>query len=189
MNQKPVARSAIACDRCYSAAASRSAFGGCAEAAVATGGASLSSSAEGSRTLKREPSPSRLSTAVTGSRAFAGDDEGGCRFLAVGEGCDECIDLLLIRTLAPGVDARTCRVADPEHDLLGSRRVMDQHRGRIEGIEIPIKRFCLTTLKIADNQVEIVETSECRTLISAANPKFALQLPRVRLRTSGSKRH
>src|SRR4029453_18274500 len=57
--------------------------------------------------------------------------------LAVGEGCDECIDLLLIRTLAPGVDARTCGVADPQHNLLWSRRVMDQHRGRIEGIEIP----------------------------------------------------
>src|SRR5262249_42309582 len=57
--------------------------------------------------------------------------------LAVGEGCDECIDLLLIRTLAPGVDARTCGVADPQHNLLRSLRVMDQHRGRIEGIEIP----------------------------------------------------
>jgi len=39
--------------------------------------------------------------------------------LAVGEGCDERIDLLLIRTLAPGVDARTCGVADPQHNLVG----------------------------------------------------------------------
>src|ERR1051326_5158825 len=57
--------------------------------------------------------------------------------LALGERCDEGIDLLLIRTLAPCVDARTCGVTDPQHDLLRSRRVMDQHRGRIEGIEIP----------------------------------------------------
>src|SRR5262245_66510130 len=56
--------------------------------------------------------------------------------LAVCEGCDECIDLLLIRTLASGVNARTCGVADPQHYLVWSRRVMDQHRGRIEGIEI-----------------------------------------------------
>src|SRR5215471_8276569 len=57
--------------------------------------------------------------------------------LAVGEGCDESIDLPLIRTLAPGVDARTCGVANPQHNLLWSRRVMDQHRCRIKGIEIP----------------------------------------------------
>src|SRR5215475_5954860 len=57
--------------------------------------------------------------------------------LAVCEGCDECIDLLLIRALASGVDARPCGVADPQHYLVWSRRVMDQHRGRIEGIEIP----------------------------------------------------
>src|SRR6202008_2994838 len=54
-----------------------------------------------------------------------------------GEGCDKCIDLLLIRTLASGVDARTRGVADPKHNFMWSRRVMDQHRGRIEGIEIP----------------------------------------------------
>jgi hypothetical protein len=35
------------------------------------------------------------------------------------------------------VDARTCGVADPQNYLVWSRRVMDQHRGRIEGIEIP----------------------------------------------------
>src|SRR5215475_16075626 len=56
---------------------------------------------------------------------------------AFGERCDECIDLLLIRTLAPGIDARTGCVADPQHNLMWPRRVMDQHRGRIEGIEIP----------------------------------------------------
>src|SRR5947209_14040753 len=57
--------------------------------------------------------------------------------LATGEGCNECIHFLLIWSLAPGVDARTCSVADPQHDLVWSRRIMDQHRGRIEGIEIP----------------------------------------------------
>ena len=57
--------------------------------------------------------------------------------LALGEGCDECIDLLLIWTLAPGVGARACCVADPQHDLVWWRRVMDQHRSRIECIEIP----------------------------------------------------
>src|SRR5262249_57907 len=41
------------------------------------------------------------------------------------------------RTLASGIDARTCGVADPQHYLVWSRRVMDQHRGRVEGIEIP----------------------------------------------------
>src|SRR5215470_17203112 len=59
------------------------------------------------------------------------------RSLAAGEGGDECIDLLLIRTLASGVEARTRGVADPQHNLVRSRRVMDQHRRRIEGIEIP----------------------------------------------------
>jgi hypothetical protein len=57
--------------------------------------------------------------------------------LALGEGIDECVDLLLIRTLASGVDARTCCVTDPQDNFVWSRRVMDQHRGRIEGIEIP----------------------------------------------------
>ena len=57
--------------------------------------------------------------------------------LPIIERCDEFIDLLLIRTFAPGVDARTGCVADPQHNLVWSRRVMDQHRCRIEGIEIP----------------------------------------------------
>ena len=53
------------------------------------------------------------------------------------EGCDEGIDLLLIRTLAAGVDARTGGVTDPQHDLVRPRRIVDQHRGRIKGIDIP----------------------------------------------------
>src|SRR6202171_3988880 len=57
--------------------------------------------------------------------------------LAAGEGCDECVDFLLIRTLAAGVDARTGGVTDPEYYLVRPRRVVDQHRGRIKGIEIP----------------------------------------------------
>src|ERR1700694_4623955 len=56
---------------------------------------------------------------------------------ALGEGCAQSIVRLLIRPLAPGVDARTCRITDPQHNFVWSRRVMDQHRGRIEGIEIP----------------------------------------------------
>src|SRR6516164_8790557 len=55
----------------------------------------------------------------------------------IGERSDECIDLILIWTLASGIAARTCGVADPKHNLVRSRRVMDQHRGRIKGIEIP----------------------------------------------------
>src|SRR5882724_6526213 len=57
--------------------------------------------------------------------------------LAADEGCDECVDFLLIRPLAAGVDARTGGVTDPQYNLVRSRRVVDQHRGRIEGIEIP----------------------------------------------------
>src|SRR6266566_284099 len=59
------------------------------------------------------------------------------RSLEAGRGLLQGVDLLLIWTLAACVDARTCRVADPQHDLVWSRRVVDQHRGRIEGIEIP----------------------------------------------------
>jgi hypothetical protein len=61
----------------------------------------------------------------------------GVALLAAGEGRDECVDLLLIRTLAAGVDARTSGVTDPQYDLVRPRRVVDQHRGRIKGIEIP----------------------------------------------------
>jgi hypothetical protein len=57
--------------------------------------------------------------------------------LAAGEGCDEYVDFLLIRSLAAGVDARTGGVTDPQHDLVRPRRIVDQHRGRIEGIDIP----------------------------------------------------
>src|SRR5689334_5607176 len=57
--------------------------------------------------------------------------------LRFGEGGDESVDLLLIRPLGSGVDARSRGVADPEHDLVRSRRVVDQHRRRIEGVEIP----------------------------------------------------
>src|SRR5258708_6618488 len=57
--------------------------------------------------------------------------------LAAGEGCDECVDFLLIRTLAAGVDTRTGGVTDPQYNLVRPRRVVDQHRGRIKGIEIP----------------------------------------------------
>src|SRR6516225_1485119 len=57
--------------------------------------------------------------------------------LTADEGCDECVDFLLIRTLAAGVDARAGGVTDPQYNLLGPRRVVDQHRGRIKGIEIP----------------------------------------------------
>ena len=57
--------------------------------------------------------------------------------LAAGEGCDECVDFLLIRTLAAGVDARTSGVPDPQYNLVRPRRVVDQHRDRIKGIEIP----------------------------------------------------
>jgi hypothetical protein len=54
-----------------------------------------------------------------------------------GKGCDECVDFLQIRTLAAGVDARTGGVTDPQYNLVRPRRVVDQHRGRIKGIEIP----------------------------------------------------
>jgi hypothetical protein len=57
--------------------------------------------------------------------------------LATGEGCDEGIDLLLVRTLAASVDARTGGVTDPQYNLVRSRRVVDQHQGRIKGIKIP----------------------------------------------------
>jgi hypothetical protein len=57
--------------------------------------------------------------------------------LAAGEGCDECIDFLLIRSLAAGIDARTGGVTDPQHNLVRPWRVVDQHRGRIKGVEIP----------------------------------------------------
>src|SRR5258705_10870280 len=57
--------------------------------------------------------------------------------LAAGEGCDECVDFLLIRTLAAGVDARTGGVTDPQYNLVRPRRIVHQHRGRIKGIEIP----------------------------------------------------
>src|SRR6202045_945283 len=57
--------------------------------------------------------------------------------LAADEGCDECVDFLLIRTLAAGVDARTGGVTDPQYNLVRPRRVVDQHRSRIKGIEIP----------------------------------------------------
>src|SRR4029079_9409882 len=56
---------------------------------------------------------------------------------AAGEGCDEGVDLLLIRTLATGVDARTGGVTDPQYNLVRPRRVVDQNRSRVEGIEIP----------------------------------------------------
>jgi hypothetical protein len=57
--------------------------------------------------------------------------------LAAGEGCNKCVDFLLIRSLAAGVDARTGGVTDPQYNLVWPRRIVDQHRGRIEGIEIP----------------------------------------------------
>jgi hypothetical protein len=57
--------------------------------------------------------------------------------LAAGEGCDECVDFLLIRPLAAGVDARAGGVTDPQYNLVRPRRIVDQHRGRIKGIEIP----------------------------------------------------
>jgi hypothetical protein len=57
--------------------------------------------------------------------------------LLAGEGRDERVHFLLIRTLAAGVDARTGGVTDPQYDLVRPRRVVDQHRGRIKGIEIP----------------------------------------------------
>ena len=57
--------------------------------------------------------------------------------LAAGEGCDECVDFLLIRALAAGVDTRTGGITDPQYNLVRPWRVVDQHRGRIKGIEIP----------------------------------------------------
>src|SRR4051812_32883226 len=57
--------------------------------------------------------------------------------LVLAERRDERIDLLLIWALAARVDARTCRVTDLQHDLVWPRRVVDQHRSRIESIEIP----------------------------------------------------
>src|SRR5260370_6405533 len=57
--------------------------------------------------------------------------------LAAGEGCDECVDFLLIGTLAAGIAARTGGVTDREYNLGRPRGVVDQHGGRIKGIESP----------------------------------------------------
>src|SRR6202035_1082360 len=56
---------------------------------------------------------------------------------AAGKRCDERVAFLLSRTLAAGVDARAGGVTDPQYDFVRPRRVVDQHRGRIEGIQIP----------------------------------------------------
>src|SRR6201984_2701716 len=53
------------------------------------------------------------------------------------ERSDQRIDLFLIRSLAPGVDARTSGVPDPQHDLVRSRCIVDQHGGGIECVEVP----------------------------------------------------
>src|SRR5258707_4789441 len=66
-----------------------------------------------------------------------GETSARVALLAAGEGCDECVDFLLIRTLAAGVDARTGGVTDPQYNLLRPRRTVDQHRGRIKRVEIP----------------------------------------------------
>ena len=57
--------------------------------------------------------------------------------LALVEQGDQRVDLLLVRPLAAGVDARARGVADPQHDLVGPRRVVDQHRRRIDRVEVP----------------------------------------------------
>src|SRR5262245_45847232 len=54
-----------------------------------------------------------------------------------GERGDERIDLLLVGPFAPGVDTRAQGIADPEYDLVGPWRVMDQDRCGIEGVEVP----------------------------------------------------
>src|SRR3954447_16547590 len=74
--------------------------------------------------------------AITQHRYFAGANA-DVASLAAAEGCDECVDFLLIWTLAAGIHARAGGVTDPEYNLLRPRRVVYQHRGRIKGIKIP----------------------------------------------------
>src|SRR5688572_33392537 len=62
---------------------------------------------------------------------------GGSTWLAVAERSNQRIDLFLVRSLAPRVDARAGGVADPKDDLVRPRRVVDQHGRRVECVEVP----------------------------------------------------
>src|SRR6266700_2068423 len=79
----------------------------------------------------------RTSAFISRSLSKTGEAKVRVAPLDAGEGCDECVDFLLVRTLAAGVDARTGGVPNPQYNLVRPRRVVDQHRGGIKGIEIP----------------------------------------------------
>src|SRR5262245_10465926 len=55
------------------------------------------------------------------------------------EGGDEGVDLLLVGTLAARVEAWPRAVADPQHDLIGPWRIVDQHRRRVDGVKVPAR--------------------------------------------------
>src|SRR5438309_4438197 len=101
-----------------------------------------------------------------------------CRLSSAGEGCDECVHFLLIRTLAASVDARTGGVTDPQYNLVRPRRVVDQHRGRIKGIEIPT---------LVEGPIDQIDGRAWRTHLGVARNDNATALDRAAHRHAESR--
>src|SRR5581483_12443654 len=92
------------------------------------------------------------------------------RRLSALERGDQGIDLLLVRSLAAGIDARAGGIADPQHDLLRPRRIVDQHGRGVERIEVPA---------LVERAVEQVDAGAGRADLGVAGNDDAAALERA----------